>query len=172
MFIYLDFISWNTDSRISDTPNIAFVQKNALKVEFPNTANRRVTVLRGDQWPLRRIALLWVQRLNPSSLHQDMLDNTPTKMFPIWQAHEYITQTLQGLHFLHSRGIVHKDIKPANLLLAPDLTVGNLPHHTYHITLTISCVPYHTYHITLTISHLPYHTYHITLTTSHLPYHT
>ncbi|CAH0381995.1 unnamed protein product [Bemisia tabaci] len=48
---------------------------------------------------------------------QDMLDNSPGKKLPDWQAHGYFTQLVDGLEYLHSKGIVHKDIKPGNLLL-------------------------------------------------------
>lgn len=47
-----------------------------------------------------------------------MLGSTPLKKLPIWQAHDYFCQLLDGLEYLYSKGIVHKDIKPGNLLLA------------------------------------------------------
>ncbi|GLH06674.1 hypothetical protein R5R35_011899 [Gryllus longicercus] len=54
---------------------------------------------------------------------QDMLESTPKKKFPLWQAHGYFSQLIDGLEYLHSKGIVHKDIKPGNLLLALDGTL-------------------------------------------------
>ncbi|XP_073972405.1 lkb1/serine/threonine kinase 11 [Rhodnius prolixus] len=54
---------------------------------------------------------------------QEMLESTPGKKLPMWQAHYYFGQLMDGLDYLHSHGIVHKDIKPGNLLLTLDDTL-------------------------------------------------
>uniref|UniRef100_T1HN05 Serine/threonine-protein kinase STK11 n=3 Tax=Rhodnius TaxID=13248 RepID=T1HN05_RHOPR len=54
---------------------------------------------------------------------QEMLESTPGKKLPMWQAHCYFGQLMDGLDYLHSHGIVHKDIKPGNLLLTLDDTL-------------------------------------------------
>nr|CAD2208456.1 unnamed protein product [Meloidogyne enterolobii] len=51
---------------------------------------------------------------------QQLLDNCAEKMLPEFQAHLYFTQLLDGLDFLHGKRIIHKDIKPGNLLLSLD----------------------------------------------------
>ncbi|XP_013178159.1 PREDICTED: serine/threonine-protein kinase STK11 [Papilio xuthus] len=54
---------------------------------------------------------------------QDMLESSPGKKFPQRQAHDYFTQLLDGLEYLHGQGVVHKDIKPGNLLLTLNQTL-------------------------------------------------
>ncbi|XP_013188999.1 serine/threonine-protein kinase stk11 [Amyelois transitella] len=54
---------------------------------------------------------------------QAMLEASPGKKFPQRQAHDYFTQLLDGLEYLHGQGVIHKDIKPGNLLLTMDQTL-------------------------------------------------
>lgn len=51
---------------------------------------------------------------------QEMLDSAPEKKLPLFQAHRYFTQLVDGLEYLHGQRVIHKDIKPGNLLLTLD----------------------------------------------------
>ena len=47
----------------------------------------------------------------------------PTRVVPARTALDFVRQTLDGLGYLHDRGILHLDVKPANMMLAADGTV-------------------------------------------------
>jgi len=54
---------------------------------------------------------------------QEMVDYQPDKRMPLFQAHGYFRQLVDGLEYLHSCRVIHKDIKPGNLLLSLDQTL-------------------------------------------------
>ncbi|KAJ3126392.1 Serine/threonine-protein kinase STK11 [Nowakowskiella sp. JEL0407] len=55
----------------------------------------------------------------PCSL-QTLLEQAENKCLSIAQAHHFFVQLIEGLAYLHSRSVIHHDIKPHNLLITAD----------------------------------------------------
>ncbi|KAI9351991.1 kinase-like domain-containing protein [Obelidium mucronatum] len=55
----------------------------------------------------------------PCSL-QTLLEQSEMKKLTAFNAHKFFVQLIDGLEYLHSQSIIHRDIKAGNLLITPD----------------------------------------------------
>ncbi len=64
---------------------------------------------------------LVMEYIDGPNLHQLVRRTGP---LAVGQACEYVRQTALGLHYAHQKGMVHRDVKPGNLLLQTELLAG------------------------------------------------
>lgn len=85
--------------------------KAAGKLVHPNI----VTVFDvGDEEGLSFIAMEYIEG-QPLSKY-----TLPESLMPCRRAISLLIETAEALHFAHERGIVHRDVKPANIMVTPD----------------------------------------------------
>ncbi|XP_009982765.1 PREDICTED: cyclin-dependent kinase 3 [Tauraco erythrolophus] len=91
----------------------------------PSTAIREISLLRELKHPniVRLLDVIHSRKklyLVFEYLNQDLkkyMDSTQTRELPFSLAKSYLFQLLQGVSFCHSHRVIHRDLKPQNLLI-------------------------------------------------------
>ena len=96
---------------------IRFVREQAVRVRHPH-------VVAPISWAADDDLVVLAMDLVPGGSVQDLLDEHGT--LPVGYAAALLEQLLQALAAVHAAGLVHRDVKPANLLLQP--TGAERPH--------------------------------------------
>ncbi|XP_059125810.1 cyclin-dependent kinase 3 isoform X1 [Peromyscus eremicus] len=111
-----------------ETGQLVALKKIRLDVEtegVPSTAIREISLLKELKHPNIVKLLDVVHRekklyLVFEFLTQDLkkhMDSTPTSGLPLHVVKSYLSQLLQGLNFCHCHRVIHRDLKPQNLLI-------------------------------------------------------
>jgi response regulator RpfG family c-di-GMP phosphodiesterase len=85
--------------------------ESLAKFEHPNVA-RFIEVFESE----RAVALVW-ELCEGVPLSSLLKDGAAPEMKNVW---DIARRMLEALSFAHSRGLVHRDVKPSNVVLAPD----------------------------------------------------
>lgn len=96
---------------------VRFVREQAVRVRHPH-------VVAPISWAADDDLVVLAMDLVGGGSVQDLLDEHGP--LPVGYAAVLLEQLLQALAAVHAAGLVHRDVKPANLLLQP--TDGDLPH--------------------------------------------
>jgi serine/threonine-protein kinase len=96
---------------------VRFVREQAVRVRHPH-------VVAPTGWAAEDDLVVLAMDLVPGGSVQDLLDEHGP--FPAGFAARLLEQLLQAVAAVHAAGLVHRDVKPANLLL--EATGGGEPH--------------------------------------------
>ncbi|CAF1055671.1 unnamed protein product [Didymodactylos carnosus] len=113
--------------RLRKTPDgekMAYTEIRILKkLKHPNVIQLYDFIRNDEKQKLYLFIDLCVLSLQEMLEEQEKRTKHLTKSFPAWQAHGYFTQLINGLEYLHTKSIIHNDIKPGNLLITVDHTL-------------------------------------------------
>ncbi|WP_232819905.1 serine/threonine-protein kinase [Nocardioides allogilvus] len=98
---------------------IRFVREQAVRVRHPH-------VVAPISWAADDDLVVLAMDLVAGGSVQDLLDEHGT--LPVGYAAVLLEQLLQALAAVHAAGLVHRDVKPANLLLDPSEPGSDRPH--------------------------------------------
>ncbi|XP_037349512.1 cyclin-dependent kinase 3 isoform X3 [Talpa occidentalis] len=111
-----------------ETGQLVALKKIRLDLEtegVPSTAIREISLLKELKHPniVRLLDVMHNEKklyLVFEFLSQDLkkyMDSTPASELPLHLVKSYLFQLLQGVNFCHSHRVIHRDLKPQNLLI-------------------------------------------------------
>jgi serine/threonine-protein kinase 11 len=89
------------------------------EIELWSTLSHPHIVQMIDQFTIESKGKIYIvmEYVDCGNLH-DLVLKSPAKKLPIPQSRKFFRDLLKGIEYIHSVGIIHKDIKPANCLLS------------------------------------------------------